>query len=286
MPAEKNEEINLPLIPFAVKDAEKAQEVTPQQLYDQTKHNLRHVLRSLPADSLGENLEETIAKAKQFTQDKQTAGGNNAEEAQKLQVTMQKIKAIEEALPKLEAAEIVSKSNHYRKVLLDITDEIQNQKNIREKQRKELERLKESLKSLEDHHKYLKERMQQFEEYIEDCRRKHFQGSQGGNAAANANVGRKKKYTFKQLKDKGVIVDLNVMKSQQGKISFVVSMTAPGVFSVEAKLLGMTVKTIMLTLDDMLDKQSKGIQTVQFDNVILDVNMTLHLLNKLFATKN
>jgi hypothetical protein len=284
---DRNEEINLPLIPMTVKDVEKAQEVTPEQLYEQAKHHLRHVLRSLPADSLGENLEETLQRAKQYTQDKLSSTPSGEEQA-KLQTTLGKIKALEDALPKLEQAEIVSRANHYRKILVDITDEIQNQKVIREKQRKELERLKESLKSLEEHQKYLKDRIVQFEEYIEDCRRRHFQGSssKGGSNAANAAVSRKKKYTFKQLKDKGVIVDLNVMKSQQGKISFVISMSSPGQFQVEAKLLGMTVKTIQLILDDLLDRQSKGIQTMQFDNVVLDVNMTLHLLNKLFASKH
>lgn len=280
LPPDRNEEIALPLTPMVEKDVDKAQTMSPQQLYDQAKHHFRFVLKSLPVDSLGENVMDTLANAKKL----------HVEQASdKSRQIMQKIVAIEEVLPALEAADILSKSNSYRKLLLDITDEIQNQKVIRQKQQKELERLKESLKSLEDHYKYLKDRIIQFKEYIEDNIRKQFKQGSSSSSSSGHNqqtIGRKKKYTFKQLKDKGVIEDLSVMQSQASKITFVISMTSPGQFAVEAKLLGMTVKTINVLLDDLLDKQSKGQSTIQYDNVVLNVNLTLHLFNKNFAAKN
>ncbi|MNF16806.1 hypothetical protein D3C80_2199990 [compost metagenome] len=50
-------------------------------------------------------------------------------------------------------------------------------------------------------------------------------------------------------------------------------------------LAGKTMHTISLDLDELLDKQSKHQETIEFDSVKLNVNMTIHMLNKLFSTK-
>jgi len=60
-------------------------------------------------------------------------------------------------------------------------------------------------------------------------------------------------------------------------------MGEPGVFVVEAKLAGLTVTTINITLDELLQRKAKGIQTLDYEYVTLDVNMTLFTMNKLFV---
>jgi len=56
-----------------------------------------------------------------------------------------------------------------------------------------------------------------------------------------------------------------------------------GVFQVDAKVLNAVVSTIEIKLDDLLQKKSRGVEKMEFEHVILDVNMTLHVMNKLFV---
>jgi len=74
------------------------------------------------------------------------------------------------------------------------------------------------------------------------------------------------------------------MKAQRNAIKFTISMPQPGKFLVEAKVALMTVKTIEIQVEDLLNKKARGIDKLDFDYVILDVNMTLHVMNKLFVT--
>lgn len=59
-------------------------------------------------------------------------------------------------------------------------------------------------------------------------------------------------------------------------------MPEPGEFAVDAKVAGLTVKTITLKLEDLLTKKDRGEESIDLEYVTLDVNMTLHTLNKLF----
>jgi len=86
------------------------------------------------------------------------------------------------------------------------------------------------------------------------------------------------------LEKKGVIKEISVMKAQRNTIKFTISMPQPGKFLVEAKVALMTVKTIEINVEDLLNKKARGIDKLDFDYVILDVNMTLHVMNKLFVS--
>jgi len=164
--------------------------------------------------------------------------------------------------------------------LVDITKDLKDMKAIRIKQKKEYDRLKENVSQLQTHQKYLQEKVDDFEKYIKDSTKKQFQNK---DTKKDTNKGAKKfKFTYKQLKQKGVISSVNVMKSQVNSITFIISMPEPGEFNVDAKVAGLTVKTISILLDDLLQKKSKGIQTLDYEYVVLDVNMTLFTLNKLF----
>lgn len=279
LPAEKNEEITLPLVNGFLQEVASDQQMSPDHLYEETKENFRTILRALPPDSLGDSVVETLDSAKkhanELLKEKQELGEG----------LLNKVLQIEQALPKLEEMKIVTKQNRYRKMLVDITKEIQNERDIKEKQKLELARLKESLGSLQDHHKFLSEKIDGLQEYIEDTRRKHYEEG----AKRKTKKSKKKesfKFTYKQLAEKyKVIEDLPVMKSQRGLIKFQLTMTDPGVFNVDAQLAGRTMHTVKLDLDELLDKQSKHQESIEIDGVKLNVNMTIHMLNKLFSSK-
>lgn len=147
-------------------------------------------------------------------------GNEGDENAKKL---LQRVNAIEEALPGLEKAGKVSPSNNYRQMLVDITKELQNVKEVRKKQKKEFERLKESLIHLQQHEKYLKEKINDFDEYIVDSQRKQYMLT--GNTKRKKRLAKKiqktYKFSYNQLKTKGVIKSMNVMKSQYVQFYFI-----------------------------------------------------------------
>jgi Ras GTPase-activating-like protein IQGAP2/3 len=280
---EKNEELSLQLINAEAKDSLHDNQVNPDQLYDETKENFRVVLRSLPPDQLGENVVDTIENAKKFAS---TASQRANVDPNIIKVLSEKVKHLEESLPKLEEAQLVTRSNNYRKILIDITKEIQNRKIVRAKQQKELERLKESLKSLQEHSKFLQDKINDLQVYIQQSVQKHFDDGAKNRRKKVKSKGSDQvhKFSFKQLYEKHkVIEELNVIKSQQNKFKFFIKMTEPGKFDVEAKLAGLTVNTIQLDLADLLDRQSKQQQSIKFEDVTLNVNMTIHILNRLFV---
>lgn len=279
---DSNEELTLPLTSGFSIEIDKQESENPENIYDETKENFRFILRHLPPDSLGDNVLDTLESAKKHATAQLSQNGDQKELSQKI---LKKIEKVENSLPKLEDHKILTRQNRYRKMLVDITKEIQNERDIKEKQKTELLRLKESYASLENHAKFLQEMIEGLEQYIEETRRKHYEEG----AKKNKRKGKKKesfKFSYKQLAEKyKVIEDISGMKSQRSLIKFQISMPSPGQFDVEAMLAGKTMHTISLDLDELLDKQSKHQETIEFDSVKLNVNMTIHMLNKLFSTK-
>ena len=53
-------------------------------------------------------------------------------------------------------------------------------------------------------------------------------------------------------------------------------------FEVVAKIAGMSVEKMILNLDDLLEKHYNNIHRLELEQVTLDVNMTIHLINKFF----
>jgi len=280
LPPDKNEEITLPLVNAFSKEVDKEESENPEHLYDETKENFRTLLRHLPPDSLGDSVVDTLESAKKYAKSIATQKKDIS------QLLLNRIEKIETTLPKLEELKILTKQNRYRKMLVDITKEIQNERDVKEKQKIELARLKDSLKSLEEHYKFLTEKTEGLEQYIEETRKKHYEEG----AKRNKRKTKKKdsfKFSYKQLAEKHkVIEDISVGKAQRSLIKFQISMPVPGKFDVEAMLAGKTLHTIQLDLDELLDKQSRHQETIEYDGVKLNVNMTIHMLNKLFSTKH
>jgi len=268
LPKDQDDEIKLPLLNgFSTTSSTKQ---TAEQLYEQTKEFFRKILRVLPAEVIGANVEETLDLSKAWAQKK-------GDETAKLVVVY--VQSIQEALPALVDAKKISKDNKYRQMIIDITREIQNLKVVLAKQKKEYERLQESYTSLQGHQKYLEEKVADFEEYIKKTMEAEFL-PKGGKGAKST---KKHNFTYAQLEKKGVISELKVMKSQRNQVKFTISMPNPGVFQVDAKVLNAVVSTIEIKLDELLQKKSRGVDKMEFEHVILDVNMTLHVMNKLFV---
>lgn len=277
----KNEEISLPLqVRTNIENLDL--EVKPEQLYEIAKEHFRGILRVITPQQLGENVAETVDRAEKYAEE---LIDSSKQESEGIQLK-RKVEELRKALPKLADAEILSAGNGYRKLLTDITKEIQNRGEVRKRQVRELERLAESLESLKEHQNFLKEKDKSLDDYVQQTLRNYFEGKNKRKQKA----GKKQvyKFSYSQLSEKyKVIAEMTEGGALKKGIKFQISMdeTNPGFFTVEAKLAGQTVKVIHLRLDELLDKRGRGEQLLKLDGVALNVNMTIHMMNKLFVSK-
>lgn len=267
LPKDQDEEIKLPLINGT--DPSKTNDPTPEQIYEQTKENFRKLLKSLPPEAIGDSVESTLESASEYAQKK-------GDESSKLLLLY--VAQIQKSIPTLVDAKKISKETKYREILIDITKEIQNMKVVLAKQKKEYERLQESYGSLQSHQKYLEEKVADFEEYVNNTMKNEWREDPKKKS-------QKHNFTYSQLEKKEVIHELKVMKNQRNQVKFTISMPKPGIFQVDAKVLNAVVSTIEINVEDLLHKKSKGVDTIEFEHVILNVTPTLEVMNKLFAAK-
>eukprot|EP01080_Neovahlkampfia_damariscottae_P004172 gene4172-7482_t len=264
LPKDQDEEIKLPLINRFAEKTTKAT-ASADQLYESAKESFRTILKSLPTDQIGTSVKDTLSVAKKYAEQDQSD--------EKSKSILGAVNQIETVLPVLIENGKVQEKTEYREIIVDITKEIQSAKVLLVKQKKEFERLKDSLASLEGHQKFLEEKIEDFKSYVTQ-------------SVVNDVVPSKKthKFTYAQLEKKGVIKDMTVMKSQRNRVKFNISMETPGVFKVDAKVGGITVKTIEIKLEELLSMKARGNDKLDYEYVILDVNMTLHVMNKLFMS--
>lgn len=208
-----------------------------------------------------------------------------------------RINMIFENLKKLEASNIASKlRDDFASLLRDIAKDARNRNEHKARQKKDLDRMKASLKELEEHFEFLKEQNGNFMAYLNDVKDKSLNVSAGAGkknkrkdkkSAGNNNVKLGPfKYTYAQLEKQGVILSLDVPSSQRKNVKFSISSESVGVFDVAAQFSGVTLKTIQLEMDDLLEKQYNGVDKLDFEYVTLDVNMTLWLFNRLATSKS
>jgi len=187
---------------------------------------------------------------------------------------------------------MVSKNDNYESFVHQIAIEVANRNTIREQQRKEIARLRNTLSELKEHQNYLDESMKFYQDYLVSCKEQQYstaaagkkkKGKKGTNQPAYkvAPI----KFTYKELSKKRVIVDSEVPQLTRKKTVFIISSEAPGIFDVAAKIGGVNVAEMVLDLDDLLEKHYNNVPTLELDQVVLDVNMTIHLINKTILHK-
>eukprot|EP01104_Vermistella_antarctica_P021059 TRINITY_DN92_c0_g1_i1.p1 TRINITY_DN92_c0_g1~~TRINITY_DN92_c0_g1_i1.p1 ORF type:complete len:902 (-),score=333.68 TRINITY_DN92_c0_g1_i1:111-2654(-) len=244
------------------------------RLYAETKELVIPILRLVP-------VQQSIQRL--HLMDVLEAGIKFATETNNKALSTQ-INKILENLGKLEAEDMVSKDDNYESFVHDVALEVANRNAIRDQQRREIARLKGTLESLRKHQAYINEQITQYTEYLQDCREKHYQPK--GRKKRKKKAGDDKmgpfKFKYKDLASKGVILDSEVPPLSRGKTTFTISSDAPGVFDIVAKIAGVSVEKMQLEFDELLERHYNGVTRMELDQVTLDVNMTIHLINKFF----
>jgi Ras GTPase-activating-like protein IQGAP2/3 len=177
---------------------------------------------------------------------------------------------------KLEELNLISAKDNYSGLLKDVALEVTNRAERREQQAKEITRLQATLKNLKKHQDLMIDNIAEFEKYLDTCRK---------NSLARVKVKSKpEKFAYKDLQKRGVIIDSEVPELSRGKTKFFISMPDVGHFDIEAKIAGMSVGSVKLDLEDLLEKKESNVPSIELDQIVLNVPATIFLINKYFLS--
>ncbi|NWT21412.1 IQGA1 protein, partial [Vireo altiloquus] len=206
-----------------------------------------------------------------------------------LQEKKEKIKA---GLKKLTELGTVDAKNKYQELINDIAKDIRNQRRYRQRRKAELVKLQQTFSALNSKATFYGEQVDYYKSYIKTCL---------DNLASKGKVSKKPremkgknskkislKYTAARLHEKGVLLEIEDLQSNQFKnVIFEISPTEEvGDFEVKAKFMGVQMETFMLHYQDLLQLQYEGVAVMKlFDRAKVNVNLLIFLLNKKFYGK-
>ncbi|GAA5820379.1 hypothetical protein JCM10212_002727 [Sporobolomyces blumeae] len=194
---------------------------------------------------------------------------------------------------------LVSKADKYQAILNAIALDIRNKHHRRVQRQAELQSMHASLSSLHGKQRYLEDQIKSYHVYIDQS----MQGiqkkgkkrivlpwtMQGSHQRQLEKEGKSYKfgsykYSAQTLYDRGVLLSIDQFSPKQfDKISLTVSSDEVGVFEVQASHLGQTVAAVELKLEDLLESQFEGKQTIAIGSVAkCNLNLLVHLINRKF----
>eukprot|EP01111_Echinosteliopsis_oligospora_P003764 TRINITY_DN1591_c0_g1_i2.p1 TRINITY_DN1591_c0_g1~~TRINITY_DN1591_c0_g1_i2.p1 ORF type:complete len:402 (+),score=129.07 TRINITY_DN1591_c0_g1_i2:310-1515(+) len=189
-----------------------------------------------------------------------------------------------ENMKKLEEKGMIKSIDNYSGFLREVALEVANRQAIREQQKKEVRRLGATVKNLLSLQQYMNDQIRQYNEYLEKCKEQHYQGKNKKKSKKLPTEEKVKptKFSYSQLKRRGVISSVDEsMESVIKKMDFVISSKKYGVFNVVAKLGPAEAKNVKVDMDELLECQANGVSTIDREGLVLNVNLTIHMLNKM-----
>uniref|UniRef100_A0A8C0F801 IQ motif containing GTPase activating protein 1 n=1 Tax=Bubo bubo TaxID=30461 RepID=A0A8C0F801_BUBBB len=193
----------------------------------------------------------------------------------------EKKEKIKTGLKKLTELGIVNAKNKYQELINDIAKDIRNQRRYRQRRKAELVKLQQTYSALNSKATFYGEQVDYYKSYIKTCL---------DNLASKGKSSKKisLKYTAARLHEKGVLLEIEDLQSNQFKnVIFEISPTEEvGDFEVKAKFMGVQMETFMLHYQDLLQLQYEGVAVMKlFDRAKVNVNLLIFLLNKKFYGK-
>lgn len=192
-----------------------------------------------------------------------------------------------ECLRKLEAAGLGSPKDGYKQLTEEISQELSDLEKLRERNAKEIESLDQVYAIIQEHNNYLRSQLESYRAYLQNVRMQS-----GPDSSRNVKSGAQQtmgpfKFSHSQLEKDGVIVESDVPENRRSNIYFNFISPMPGTFVIALHYRGREkpILELDLKLDDLLEKQQVGDQTLDLEYVQFNVNKMLHLLNKTFLKK-
>eukprot|EP00127_Corallochytrium_limacisporum_P003830 Clim_evm44s153 gene=Clim_evmTU44s153 len=219
-----------------------------------------------------------------------------------LSMTLNDLKAsVQKDLDALEAAGVTSRHDGYQSLLNAMARDIIGSKYLRESRRKDIAKLTKTLELLAIKTKEQEEQVQQYTEYVHSCTenmkkgakipkpnkmrmmfdskyRKNYQQHRFGSY----------KYSASKLFERGILLELQgVTETMRKGVTFTISSNQIGVFDIDASLTGVKMKTLQITLDELLQMQYEGISVKELfgGSAKVNVNLLIHLLNRKFYSR-
>ncbi|XP_018613911.2 ras GTPase-activating-like protein IQGAP2 isoform X1 [Scleropages formosus] len=275
-----------------------------------TKKLIVDVVRIQPGETLVEIL-ETPATAlqeaehvkiieKRAAQDTKMPDGMKSSpsvlEDQQLPLEQKKRKILRN-LRTLEQAGLVSSENKYQEIINDISKDIRYQRRYRQRRKAELVKLQQTLSALNSKTTFYQDQINYYDTYIKTCldnlNRKNARRSikldkKGEDRSSRKSKQQSLKYTAARLHEKGVILEIEGLQTNQFKnVMFDISPSEEvGDFEVKAKFMGVEMEKVQVHFQDLLQLQYEGVAVMKmFDKAKVNVNLLIFLLNKKFYGK-
>lgn len=154
---------------------------------------------------------------------------------------------------------------------------------------KRLDLIQGADQSIANHNAYLESRLDLYRMYLENVKK-------GGTTLKEPKKKDKKsekksiKFTLQQLADENVVTSIGneIPKKLYKKVNFRFTETSPAVFKVEVTIkegieLNVLEKPLEIALDELLRKQEVNEHSLNFDPVVLNVNILIRFLNLHFV---
>uniref|UniRef100_A0A8C9SQM9 IQ motif containing GTPase activating protein 1 n=1 Tax=Scleropages formosus TaxID=113540 RepID=A0A8C9SQM9_SCLFO len=281
---------------------EENEEMNARTLLLNTKRLIVDVIRFQPGETLTEIL-DTAASPEQemeYQRAMQRRAIRDAKTPEKMKqskpvtddnLTLQgKKDKIKSNLQRLGEMGKVHPENRYQDLINDIAKDIRNQRRYRQRRKAELVKLQQTNAALNSKTNFYNVQIDYYNQYIKTCMDNL--ASKGkvkpGETKAKKSKQVSQKYTAARLHEKGVIIEIEDLQTNQFKnVIFEISPSeVVGVFEIKAKLMGVHLETLMLEYQHLLQLQYEGVAVMKlFDRATVNVNLLIFLLNKKFYGK-
>ncbi|XP_024151264.1 ras GTPase-activating-like protein IQGAP1 [Oryzias melastigma] len=278
-------------------------EMDARTLLLNTKRLIVDVIRFQPGETLTEILDSTASPEQEaeYQRAMQRRAIRDAKTPEKMKqvkpvvddsLTLQgKKDKIRSNLQRLAELGKVHPENRYQDLINDIAKDIRNQRRYRQRRKAELVRLQQTNAALNSKTNFYNVQIDSYNQYIKVCMdnlTSKGKLSKKPDSKAKKSKQVSQKYTASRLQEKGVLISIEDLPSNQFKNTiFEISPSETvGVFEVKAKLMGVHLDTVQLEYQDLLQLQYEGVAVMKlFDRATINVNLLIFLLNKKFYGK-
>ncbi|EGS22209.1 putative GTPase activating protein [Thermochaetoides thermophila DSM 1495] len=277
VPRKENRVITLPLFSkweTAIDDLTAALDITQEEVYFmEAKSTFVQILRAIPANS-------AVAKRPLRLERVADAAATSKNDA----VMVRKGIRAMELLSQLQEMGVINKNDGFALLRDEVEQELLHLGSLKESVLAEIKKLEEVYKTIRDHNAYLVSQLETYKSYLHNVRSQ----SEGNRRKQQKHqVLGPYKFTHQQLEREGVIAKSNVPDNRRANIYFNFTSPLPGTFVISLHYRGRNrgLLELDLKLDDLLEMQRDGQETLDLEYVQFNVSKVLALLNKRFARK-
>lgn len=264
------------------------------RLYSEAKLMLTRLLRLLDVHAIPFSLRHSVERIIEAAAEQAAAPGTEPKLAADLRVLLTQLS---ERLDELERFGLYSPAARVCNLLTDLAAETENRAQFRERLAADRIRIQRTLERVCSHHEYLEAQLDSYNQYLQNVRMQQTVGPKDAKRLKNRTKkgvemdgGVRKIAPYKVAHDRlckdGIIAESRVPEARRKKTMIAFSSDEAGTVDVEAFYHGFAVDRYTFELDDLLARQEADERILVLEYVTLDLNLTIQLLNRLFAASD